>query len=193
MKYQFQPTCQIPPETLDKIYMDAFGFKRDGVFVEVGAHDAWHWSNTWGLAEIGWRGVYVEPVRELYEQCVQTNKNRPKVDIDHCCIGSFDGVKKLGIAEYGASADAKDAEFEARQITLSTLLENHKIPPRFDLLVIDVEGSEKDVLAGFDLGKWQPTLIIIERQPDLKLGGYEHVYSDWINDCYRRTDHANPT
>lgn len=187
MRYQFQPTCQIPPETLDKIYVESFGFKKDGVFVEVGAHDGHHWSNTWGLAEIGWRGVYVEPVRELYDECVKTNAKRPNIDVDHCCIGSIFGIKKLGMAEYGASADAKDNTFEIIQITLNALLESHHIQPRFDLLVIDVEGSELDVLSGFTLSTWQPKLIIIERQPDLKLDGYEHIYSDWINDIFRRT------
>lgn len=191
MNYSFQPTCQIPPETLDKIYMDAFGFKKDGSFFEVGAHDGWHWSCTWGLAEIGWRGVYIEPVRELYDACVKTNAKRPKVDVDHCCVGSFDGTKKLGMATYGASAESKDGVFEARQLRLDMLLFVHNFKPRFDLLVIDVEGSEADVLAGFDFRKWLPKLIIVERPPpeyEVLLTLYEIVFSDWINSVFRRKE-----
>lgn len=187
MKYQFQPTCQIPPETLDQIYVESFGFKKDGVFVEVGAHDGWHWSCTWGLAKIGWRGLYIEPVEQLYRECVNTNAKRPNVTVLNCCVGKDTAMVTLGIGLYGASAEAKENTFQIPQYTLDTLLEAQDLKPRFDLLVIDVEGSELDVLAGFSLAKWCPKLIIIERQPDLKLDGYEHIYSDWINDYYRRT------
>lgn len=191
LNYQYQPTCQIPPKELDRIYTEAFGFKKDGVFCEIGSHDGWHWSNTWGLAEIGWHGVYVEPVRDLYEQCVQTNAKRPWIDVDHCCVGSYNGTKILGMAEYGASADAKDGAFEARQLTLDTLLFAHNFKSRFDLLVIDVEGSEADVLAGFTFQKWLPNLIIAERPPveyDCLLDLYQIVYSDWINTAFRRKE-----
>lgn len=187
MRYQFQPTCQIPPETLDKIYVESFGFKKDGVFVEFGAHDGWHWSCSWGLAEIGWRGIYAEPEPKLFKECCATNAKRPNVSVMPCCIGKEYGVVTLGVGEYGASADSKENRFSVEQYTLDEFLQIQQVPKRFDLLVIDVEGSELDVLAGFTLSTWQPKLIIIERQPDLKLDGYEHIYSDWINDIFRRT------
>jgi FkbM family methyltransferase len=188
VKYEFQPTCQIPPEILDKIYLDSFGYKTNGTLVEIGAHDGWHWSNTWGLAKIGWRAVFAEPVPELYRECCRTHAHHPgRISVRKCCIGPTNGRAFLGMGEYGASLDAKDATFETTQYTLDDFLKSNHVPPRFDLLVIDVEGGEAGVLAGFTLANWLPKLIIIERPPvpnKILDAGYTQVYSDWINTVY---------
>lgn len=187
MNYEYQPTCQIPPETLDKIYMDAFGYKTDGVLVEFGAHDGWHWSATWGLAKIGWRSIYCEPDIVLYRQCLETHKDRPNVSVLHCCVGRENGSVTLGEGLYGATKESSKATFVAQQVTLDTLLSSQDIKPGFDLLVIDVEGMEADVLAGFTLAKWTPKLVIIERPPVPNCfteAGYEKKYEDWINSVF---------
>jgi hypothetical protein len=72
----------------------------------------------------------------------------------------------------------------------------------FDLLVIDVEGSELDVLRGFYIDYWLPKMMIIEtyeENPDRSLNwkagvigtmldfyGYENIQSDTINTIYVR-------
>jgi FkbM family methyltransferase len=191
MNYQFQPTCQIPLGTLDDIYTEAFGVKNNGCFVEVGAHDGWHWSNTWGLAEVGWKGLCVEPVPDLCRQCFETHKTHPKVVVTMCAIGPVAGPVKIGMCEYGASFLSKKDEFETVQFRLDDFLPLHGIQQHFDLLVIDVEGAEIEVLAGYTNSLWQPKLVIIERPPvpnQFTEQGYEQVYNDWINTIYRRKD-----
>lgn len=187
MNYEFQPTCQIPIEELDEIYLKAFGFKSNGCFVEIGAHDGWHWSCTWGLAEIGWQGFYIEPVQQLFEECILTNKGRLNIDVIRCCIGEYDGVAKLGVMEYGSSLLEKNDVFEVTQLKLDTFLETRHIPIGFDLLVVDVEGAEDKVMAGFDVKKWKPKLVIIERPPVPNIfldNDYNKVFEDWINTIY---------
>lgn len=189
MNYEFQPTCQIPPEILDRIYVDSFGFKNNGTLVEIGAHDGWHWSNTWGLAKIGWRSIFAEPVAELYEECKRTHAKHPRVSVRKCCIGPTNGFTTLGIGEYGASLDSPLKPFRAQQYTLDSFLEMNRVPPLFDLLVIDVEGGEAGALSGFTLADWMPKLIIIERPPmpnKILDAGYRKVYSDWINTVFER-------
>lgn len=189
MKYQYQPTCQIPLEALDEIYLRAFGYRDNGFFVEVGAHDGWHWSNTWGLAEIGWSGIYIEPLKELYDQCVETNKNRKNVKVEQCCISDANGTCQLGIDAYGASALSDKDVFEAKSYTLDTFLEQHLVPKEFDLLVVDVEGFEDKLLSGFTPSIWLPKLVIIERPPEpnvITSSGYRKIYQDWINTIYAR-------
>ncbi|MCX8505445.1 MAG: hypothetical protein ORN98_02375, partial [Alphaproteobacteria bacterium] len=58
--YPMANDCQI--KDLAKHYENLFGKKDKGVFVEIGAFDGQEVSNTAGLADLGWRGVYVEPV-----------------------------------------------------------------------------------------------------------------------------------
>lgn len=73
---------------------------------------------------------------------------------------------------------------------------------RIDVVSIDVEGSEMKVLRGFSLDMWKPTLVVVEvheKFPDSRLSkkaaeinahmescGYEKIYSDHINNIYRR-------
>lgn len=190
MNYEYQPTCQIEHPKLDQIYTEAFGVKRDGCFVEVGAHDGWHWSCTWGLAKAGWRGIYVEPVQELYQECLKTHAAHAGVAVINCCVGDKEEVVKMGMGEYGGSLLAERDQFEVQQYPLDTLLRSFNIPPRFDLLIIDVEGAEERLLTGFTCEVWMPKLIIIERPPpnEFESLGYTKVYEDWINTIYSRKD-----
>jgi FkbM family methyltransferase len=192
LNYRYQPTCQILPAVLDKLYTDAFGpAKRDGTFVEVGAHDGWHWSNTWGLANMGWRGVFVEPVPELFEACRLTHRNHNAVFV-HGAIGDCDGVATLGMGAYGAERGSPEQPFTIEQFALNTLLSRiPAVQPGFELLVIDVEGGEQAVLDGFDVALWRPKMVIIERPPvpnKFLDTGYRMVHTDWINTIYVRPE-----
>jgi hypothetical protein len=45
-------------------------------------------------------------------------------------------------------------------------LERAGAPVGFDLLVIDVEGAERQVFAGFDLEKWMPKTLLVELEDE---------------------------
>jgi len=189
VKYEFQDTCQIPKERLNRIFTEAFGWKNDGVLVEVGAYDGWHWSCTWGLAKSGWRSLYFEPVADLFRQCVSTFSGFPNTRVINCCIGDYSGTVTLGMCDYGASFSSKVGAFEVGQLTLDQALQDNGIPEGFDLLVVDVEGYEENVLAGFTIEKWRPKVIIIERPPEpnkITQFGYVTKFKDWINTVYVR-------
>lgn len=193
MNYQYQATCQIPPATLDAIYTNAFGVRPDGWLVEIGANDGWHWSCTWGLAKVGWNALYAEPVPELYAECVKTYADCPKVIVKNCCLGAVNGEVELGMGLYGASSYPEyinsDRKIKAQQYRLDDFLDMHHVPKGFDLLLIDVEGAEEDVLAGFSCAQWQPQLVIIERPKtpnQFTRLGYKNIYQDWINTVYQK-------
>jgi len=46
---------------------------KDGYFIDIGAYDGITISNTYALEKIGWKGICVEPVPEIYERLI---KNR---------------------------------------------------------------------------------------------------------------------
>jgi FkbM family methyltransferase len=50
-------------------------------------------------------------------------------------------------------------ELEVEVVTLTSVLEAHA-RPGFDLLKIDVEGSEAAVLASADLRQWRPRVMV---------------------------------
>jgi FkbM family methyltransferase len=99
-----------------------------------------------------------------------------------------------------------EAGFEARSMTvqtasLSNVLEQFS-PNAIHFLKIDVEGAEKLVLAGLDLQKFRPWIILVEAtkplsgepnhqdwESDLLSRGYDFVYFDGLNRFYVSHDH----
>lgn len=167
---------------------------------------------------MGWKGLYIEPVTEFCNQCRERHKNN-EVDVIECSIGSEEKEVDLYVSGpltttnselpsiYSSVEWAKDFPFSYRrcqQRRLESVLSDCKITPGFDLLVVDVEGSEESVFNSFDLTYWGPKMIIIERidshpsfqpfeshiSPSLSLRaklqsqGYLKVYADEINTVF---------
>ena len=60
---------------LHEIYQIVLGYKANGVFVEVGANDGKTGSFTYNLANTGWKGLYIEPVPRIYQECKKNHEN----------------------------------------------------------------------------------------------------------------------
>ena len=200
-------TCQIPG--LEAFYYGIFGDKRDGLFVEVGAHDGQTYSNTWPLAVEGWEGLYIDPIPEFANQCRGNHAHHPDVYVEECAVGAQDGELALytngqglftGSRELGLLLGVEEGVYiRVVQRTLNSILHQYSIE-NIDLLVIDVEGMELEVLAGFNVPKYLPTMIIIEAHERHKIEamrfnaseingllyhfGYTRIYSDNINNIY---------
>lgn len=151
-----------------------------GHFVEVGAFDGYHWSNTLPLILQGWRGLMFEPYQEFYEMCRDRYRDNPLIEVEQCAIAETCGPVKLfpggsmttieeGLIEIwnkepalrfqGLSVD-KFVMCEAH--TLDCRLKAHDCPNGFGLLSIDAEGADDRVLMGLDLTTYRPLMIIIE-------------------------------
>lgn len=201
--------CQVVG--LGQIYAGVFGYKTDGVFVEIGAYDGLTTSNTAFLADLGWTGLYAEPMPEMFEQCCINHRNQPKICVINCLVG--DGSKIQIMHNHpqhlytGSPVLAK--AFHAivdrgilTSIRLDELLPLYGIKPNFDILSIDVEGMEMDVLSAFSSDVWMPKLIIIEAHEFsddcalncnakaintwMTLNNYQRIYADHINNIYVR-------
>jgi FkbM family methyltransferase len=171
--YKLSATCQIP--NLDQIYTKYFGFfTNNKTFVEIGAYDGESVSNTSGLADAGWKGIYVEPVHSNYVKCLERHQNN-NVIVSNLAIGLNEGVQEiykngilssldqdhavLGVNKFHYPEYTKDVCY---QIRMDKFLKNYSVPYQFDLLVVDVEGRENEVFYSFDLKKWKPKMMIIE-------------------------------
>tara|TARA_R110000868_G_scaffold38669_2_gene135212 strand:+ start:1603 stop:2289 length:687 start_codon:yes stop_codon:yes gene_type:complete len=173
--------CQI--ENLPKIYEEYLGLKKDGSFVEVGAFDGYSWSNTFGLAVAGWKGLFFEPQPSYFEECTKNYDKFPKVKVINSCVGNYTGEITLytgyslattdldSLKEYEKIDWFKGVLDEERNIvskidTLDNFLTNENYEENFDVLVVDVEGAEYEVLNGFTISKWKPKMVIIELHED---------------------------
>jgi FkbM family methyltransferase len=174
--YQLAATCQIPK--LGTIYELYFGRRNDGCFVEVGAYDGEYVSNTSCLADLGWRGYYVEPVPEYAELCRARHSKNWQVTVSQCAIGAYAGEILINVGgPLSTVSDQIQQHFESlawgkghfigeqvqvEQMTLEQYLVLHNIERGFELLVVDVEGNEWNVLRDYDLQRWHPQMVVIE-------------------------------
>lgn len=174
--YKVRPDCQI--SNLNHIYKNIFGYKRDGSFVEVGAYDGERWSNTSFLADIGWNGIYIEPVNEFFLKCKTRHIKNGNTRVLNFAIGEEEKEVEIFVAQglstilknqkefYEKSEFSKHVKFSSTEMCtqkrLDTVLNDNHINPGFDLLVVDTEGYEIQVFNSFDLNFWRPRLLIVE-------------------------------
>jgi FkbM family methyltransferase len=146
-------------------------------FVEVGMIDGRRYSNTLVFEELGWRGMCVEPLPE-YAEMVRANRPGSYVfqaaasDRSDCDATFFadstaelSGLKERDEQELKRSMGEWFKGFSTVQVPLRTLnqmLVECGAPVGFELLSIDVEGTEIDVLKGCDLKKWKPRVLLLE-------------------------------
>ena len=49
------------------------------IYIGIFLYASWQYENTisnsWGLAEEGWSGVYFEPIKPFYDKCVYNHRN----------------------------------------------------------------------------------------------------------------------
>lgn len=159
----------------DRLIWDYFPSGFAGNCVDVGAGNGILLSNTYVFEQAGWNCLCIEANRN-HE--AELRKNRKNVMI--CAVGAEPGKDTLKIFEppkqpgwqlsmTGLKPFPKLLnEFkliESREVDVKTLdqcIAEFGGFDSIDYVTIDVEGSECDVLKGFDLKRWKPKLLVIE-------------------------------
>lgn len=193
-------SARINPEIEEKdLVWKFFDRKRDGIFVEVGANDPVAGSQTWLLAQNGWRGVLVEPQSAHSEKLRRRRKNSQVFQV--ACSGpDMEGEMDLLLAADNGSStlqrqqDTHGTHFVgAERVKVTTLDKVLQLAgvAKIDFLSLDVEGHEIEVMRGLDFQKYQPSLVLIEdgvrdlsKHRFLKARGYKLVKRTSINNWY---------
>ncbi len=173
--YRRAPTCQI--KNLPEILETHLGYKDDGRFIDVGAWNGYQWSNTFCLAEIGWKGICFEPYPQMFRACKQLHAGRDVI-VQKMAISDYtgEGTLHLGgsistllesqVEIYGRTKGFDFVQYDQRVVVKVDTLDNQLAKfgwlPGIDFVSIDVEGAEMEVLKGFDLDHWRPRLLAIE-------------------------------
>ncbi len=190
----------------DVMLARALGDIDAGFYVDVGAQDPVVDSVTRLFYERGWRGINIEPVGRWYERL---QADRPDDVNVRCAVGDHMGILALhAIADSGLSTSS--TEFASEHVragrtsviedvplaTLDSILDAHA-PGTIHFVKIDVEGMEKDVIAGFSLARYRPWILLVEAtrpnqpvdvsdrwEPMVLEAGYTLVYRDGLNRFY---------
>ena len=172
-----------------------------GYGCDVGANNGWFLSNTKYFEDMGWEILCVEPNPLLVEEAKKIRKRWVQAA---CGPEDSDSVTFTALGEYpwaGGSGftpevingqhGLKKTEYQVPMRTLNRLLTEAGFP-RLDLLSVDVELYELEVLAGIDLLRWGPYIIIMESlsvEKTSKITDYLYKNSyDFI--CVREFDHV---
>lgn len=191
-----------------------FKNKRNGVFVDIGAHDGLTLSNTYYFEkQLDWTGMCIEPLPKVFEQL---KNNRNCTLVNGCAwkentqkvFRVIDGYSEMlsGLVDTypqqhidRINAEARDIPQNIQDILVdcydtTELLVNNKLT-HIDLLSIDVEGSELDILSSIDYDKVQIDVILAENNYDdanlrsyLSSKGYTYVYRLAIDDIFIKNE-----
>ncbi|MBC8421549.1 FkbM family methyltransferase [bacterium] len=158
---------ELAEQFLVREYLEA---EQGGYFVEVGANNPFDLSQTWHLAQQGWKGILVEPIPELCES-LRTNRSEAIV-VEAACGSPYaeptalftiakDSGKSTLSSEFLDKRSLVDSQITVQVKTLDNILSSESVDS-IDLVSIDVEGTQYDVLRGFDLQRWKPRLLLVE-------------------------------
>lgn len=180
----FQPAV-FRQEDEEAVLAEHFAERGSGYFVEVGAYHPTILSQSKLLETRGWTGIMIEP---LADQARVLRAQRASKVVQAACgspaqhgttiqIGRLGGLSTLRADRL--SEDRRYSEFETVEVvTLDSILAADR-PASIDFVSIDVEGAELDVLAGFDLARWKPGLVLIE----------DHIENDDIHRHMKQNDY----
>lgn len=176
---KFRLKAAMPSQNGEDVFLyNFFGDKRNGFYIEIGAYDGFSFSNTYFFEALGWGGILIEPVPNLYRQCLV---RRPNSRVINAAVGNpgEQRLTRFSAVEGPQGVDTLsfmnvNPQHLARVQNEGGVIHNIEVPlyslnellidyrGEIDFVSIDVEGAELDVLHGFDLERFQPRVLVIE-------------------------------
>lgn len=193
------------------------GYKKSGLYVDIGAYDPYRFSNTMRFYRRGWRGINIEPDTERWSKFIRkrsgdinlnvgvaANKgNMTYWRIDPPTLSTFDERQARAYQNQGFTLISKT---KVPVLPLREILRVHVRSKRIDFMSVDVEGMEMQVLESNDWKLFRPHVICIESADCsktnegkgnyirsgafFKKAGYEKVSDNGLNSFYRDISHG---
>lgn len=184
----------------------------NGCYVDVGAGHPVLENVTYDLYLSGWRGLNIEP---MSREVALLREERPEDVTIQTAVGDRAGTltlyeapltsrgsttARVDIVERYRAQGEEFPPFTVPVSTLSLLIEEH-VSGDVHVLKVDVEGMEAEVLAGADLPRWRPWVLVLEATlPNsqvasdagwasiVRSAGYRETLFDGLNRFYVRDD-----
>lgn len=156
---------------LDRI----FDSKKNGFYIDIGAHHPFRFSNTYKFYKRGWRGINIDAMPGSMKLFSQTRSRDINIE---CGIAKKEEKLKYFIFNEKALNTFSIIEAESKNNLdnykilkveeimtkpLSSILTEY-LPDnvKIDFITIDVEGLDIEVLESFDLNKYKIPFILVE-------------------------------
>ncbi len=189
----------------DKWVLSTLHNKKEGFFIELGALDGLHNSNTILLEDkYDWIGICIEAHLDSFQQLT---KNRKCTVVNACVDGHNHSVifhqrdnwpGGSGIVDRDTDnkfVPTNSKSLELQTFTLEQILDKYEAPKIIDYLSLDTEGSEFRIMSNFNYAKYKFRCLTIERCPKklhsiLVHQGYKLVNFIRIPDTGKILDHC---
>jgi FkbM family methyltransferase len=159
------------------IVRDFFHDRRSGTFVDVGSNHYRSLSNTYYLEQtLGWSGIAIDAQQEYGADYA---KYRPRTKFFSFFVSDrSDATESLFVPRmnklvassspgFSGRFDSSPQERKVATITLNDLLDRTGVA-KVDFLSMDIELAEPKALAGFDIERFKPALIVVESHAEIR-------------------------
>jgi len=160
---------------VDLILNDIYKNKKKGFYIDVGCHHPIINNHTHLFYKKGWKGINIDLD---FNSIDMFNFFRPRdLNIQTAISNEINDAELFFYHNRAAKNTISKAFASGAKIikkikteTLDNILSTHlKDDQKIDFLSIDVEGNELNVLKGFNIKKYKPTLIMLEYiKPNVK-------------------------
>lgn len=145
--------------------------KNKGIYIDVGCNHPVYSNNTYLLYKKGWQGINIdidEKSVKLFNLFRKNDLNinlavsSKKTELEYINFGDKSPINKIKTT-FNKDLHPLDKIKKIKSDTLDSIIENSKYKDKkIDFVSIDVEGYEIEVIKGFNLKKYKPSIIVIE-------------------------------
>ncbi len=157
----------------DRIVLRLFRHRRNGFYIDIGAHHPHRFSNTALLHELGWRGINIDATPGAMEAFAAA---RPEDTNLWMAVADREGTipfkvfaegayNSLGLGRVAPGRNGPDQGevVEVPCAPVDAILCDHLAPDqRVDLLSLDIEGFEMAVLERYPFETHAPAVVVVE-------------------------------
>ncbi|QDC48041.1 FkbM family methyltransferase [Candidatus Methylopumilus universalis] len=160
----------------DLILRRIFSNKKDGFYIDVGAHHPKRFSNTYALYKLGWKGINIEPNPETFNLFEKLRSrdinlnfgvalNAGKLNyymFDEAALNTFDSKIFYSRISETIYKHKKTIIVDVKPLT-EILKLNISKDRKIDFLSVDVEGLDLEVLKSNDWNVFRPDWVLVEQ------------------------------
>jgi FkbM family methyltransferase len=163
-----------------------FNGKKEGFYVDIGANDGITSNNTIIFENLGWNGICIEPLPDVFKQL---QKNR-RCDCFNVAVSNENGsavefIRAAGVEMLsGLGSQMTDMHKKriksnkgdieriyVKALTFDDLMSGYSERRYVDFMSIDVEGAEMSILKTIDFNKYKFGLITVENNEETRGNG----------------------